>query len=137
MSSIELSSDEEACLLIMAEGGILGPIGRWEQPVKALHTKGFATRLDDFNYRISKFGRERAAQLDKEHDAALGGLIERSNQIGAAQKQLRDFVEQTADLLAQIMRVSICVNGDSPSSALDRWIPTLRERALELLREKR
>ena len=136
-TSVDLTPDEEACLLIMVEGSMLAPIGRWEQPVKALHAKGFATRLDDFNYRISKFGRERAAQLEKQHDAALGGLIEHCGVMEAAQKRIIDFAEQAAQLLAAAALASEKVTGDSPDTAARKWSDQIYQRACQLLREKR
>ena len=132
----ELTPDEEACLLIMAEGGSIAPIARWEKPVYELARRGLATRKDAFNYIISGAGRERVAQLEKEHDAALGGLIERSNQIGAGQKSIRDFAEQIAQKLVQVAEASADAMGDAPSFALEQWLRAIRDRARELLREK-
>ena len=134
---IELTPDEEACLLIMAEGGFLAPIGRWEKPVYELARKGLATRKNAHNYIISGAGRERATQLDKEHDVALGGLIERSSQIGAAQKRIIDFAEQAAQLLAAAALASEKVTGDSPEAAARKWSDQIYQRACQLLREKR
>ena len=133
----ELTPDEEACLLIMAEGGSIAPIARWEKPVYELARRGLATRKDAFNYIISGAGRERVAQLEKEHDAALGGLIERCGVMEVTQKRIIDFAEQAAQLLAVEALASAKVTSDSPEIAARKWSKVILDRALELLREKR
>lgn len=62
-----LSSDERTVLMIAAEGQYMIPIGRWEQPIKALAARGFLHKLDDVNYVITEAGR--AASNESEADA--------------------------------------------------------------------
>lgn len=126
----ELTQDEEACLLIVAEGTFLAPIGRWEQPVKSLTAKGLMYRGDAVNYGITDAGRERAAQLDREQ---LGGLVEKSNQVGAAQAYLRAFIEPAAQLLAQAAQVAAKTVGDSEEMAVERCAQVALDRAKQLL----
>ena len=130
----DLTSDEEACLLIMAEGGFLAPIGRWEKPVYELARKGLATRKDPLNYIISGAGRERVAQLEKEHDAVFGGLIERCGVMEVTQKRIIDFAEQAAQLLAAAALASEKVTGDSSEAAVRKWSDEIYQRACQLLR---
>ena len=35
-----LTGDEETCLLILAEGGYMAPIGRWQAPLESLAQRG-------------------------------------------------------------------------------------------------
>ncbi len=136
-TNVDLTPDEEACLLILAEGASLAPIGRWEQPVQELARRGLATRMDPFNYHISNAGRERVARLEKEHDAALGSLIERCGVMEVTQKRIIDFAEQAAQLLAVEALASEKVTGDSSAAAAHKWSRIILDRALELLRERR
>jgi hypothetical protein len=130
----ELTQDEEAALLICAEGAWLAPIGRWETPVKELTRKGLLFRKDDVNYGITGAGRERAAALNgPETDARLKNIIDLSNQAGQAHAYIRAFTEPAAQLLVQAAQVSAKLTGDSEEYAAERWAQVILERAKQLL----
>ena len=132
----DLTQDEEAVLLIAHEGAWLAPIGRWETSVKNLALKGLLYRKDDVNYGITGAGRDAVTELERRTDEALGQLITRGNQMGAAQKQCRDIVEQAAHLLVQCADASTKIMGQSPEHALREWSRVLLERSLELQKNK-
>lgn len=136
-----LTENEEAVLLIAAEGGNVAPIGMWKEPVESLALRGILYRQDAFNYALTGKGREVIAALvkrtDARTDAALGALIERGNVIGTAQKRIIDFAEQAAQLLAASALASEKVTGDAPEAAARKWSEVILRRALDLLREKR
>lgn len=137
----ELTENEEAVLLIAAEGGNVAPIGMWKEPVENLALRGILYRQDAFNYLPTGKGREIIVDLvkrtDARTDAALGALIERGSVIGTAQKRIVDFAEQAAQLLAASALASEKVTGDAPEAAARNWAEVILKRALALLREKR
>lgn len=59
-----LSSDEETCLLILAEGGYMAPIGRWTGPLESLTLRGLAKKLDAANYVVTERGKAVATKKD-------------------------------------------------------------------------
>lgn len=61
-----LSSDEETCLLILAEGGYMAPIGRWTGPLESLTQRGLAKMLDAANYVVTERGKLIASKKDTE-----------------------------------------------------------------------
>lgn len=71
-----LSSDEETCLLILAEGGYMAPIGRWAGPLESLTQRGLAKMLDAANYVVTDHGMSAARKKDTEF---YSGWIEESN----------------------------------------------------------
>lgn len=61
-----LSSDEETCLLILAEGGYMAPIGKWAGPLESLTQRGLAKMLDAANYVVTERGKLVATKKDTE-----------------------------------------------------------------------
>lgn len=131
---VELTEDEETVLEIMSKGQYLAPIGRWEGPIKSLEAKGFARAFDPHNYGITALGQQRFQDLDKEVDARLGNLIERSNQMGAVQAYARAFVVPAAQLLAQAAEASARVTGESLEDSAEQWGRVILAEAKKLLR---
>ena len=133
----DLTEDEEAVLLIAAEGSWLAPIGRWEKPIKNLALRGLFFRKDDVNYGITDAGRQRVAQLNgPETDARLKSIIEMSNKAGAAQAYARTFVEPASQLLLQLAELSAGITGDPPDAAAEKWAQVILDRTKQLLAMK-
>lgn len=129
----DLTEDELAVLMIAARGESMIAIGRWEQPINHLVQMGLLLRHDKANHTITPAGREVLQAEEKITDKALGGLIESSSRVGAAQKSIRDFAEQAAQLLAEASRESARITGDRKEYAAQEWSRIILNRALELL----
>ena len=121
-----LTIDEEAVLGILAQGGSVAPIGRWEKPVKALVSRGLATAPDQFNSMITDAGR---AALDAQEDQSAVGMIHAFNQAIPARDEARELVNQAVALLTRAALLSTEATGDPPLLALERWMEAARTAA--------
>ena len=126
-----LSEQELGVLQIHIEGGNVAAIGHWEKVCNRLVELGYLRRVDKLNHEITPEGRKAAEQDENE---SLRQIIERGSVIGATQKQIREFAEQAAQLLARAAIASQQAVGDSPEHAVRQWANVIVNRALEILR---
>lgn len=95
-----LTQDEETCLLILAQGASMAPIGRWEKTLASLAQRGLSKRLDASNYVVTERGR---AVADKSDDAFVRGWIKDSN-AAVARRNETNPITQANDLFRAIDR---------------------------------
>jgi hypothetical protein len=132
VSITEVTDDEFALLMIMAQGQSVAAIGKWEKPLDALVERGLARRLDKFNNIITTEGRKACDTRESADTAALKSLLP---QIASAQDASRGHIEAAAQHLAQAARITAPMTGDGPETAMLNWNLEVLKRARELLRE--
>lgn len=128
-----ISDDEFYVLMIAAGGNSMIPIGRWEQPVKALAERGLMCRIDSANYVITNAGREAIKQRDKQDDQELRAALKAGHWARDVQENIQAFVEDTAQKLARAAGASAKITGDSHERTVKRWGDEIVLRALELM----
>lgn len=126
----ELTDDEFTVLSIAVQGESMIPIGRWEKPILDLTERGLMRCGDSVNYFITATGRK--AQ-DAHENAHLRAMIETTGKVTVAQRDIQNVAEHAAGLLAQIAKASTAITGDSPATALRKWVGIVQRRAEELL----
>jgi len=126
-----LTDDEYTCLMIMAQGGMLAAIGRWDKSCDALVERGLATRHDKFNHSITDLGRK---ALDGCETGDAMAILGNAPMVVDAHESARINVEQAAQCLAAAARATAPVTGDDIVTALLRWNVQCLKRAQELLR---
>jgi hypothetical protein len=134
----DLTQDELTVLLIAAEGQPMAPIGRWEEPIKALVAKGFlmphrhpGDPTGHFNNYITVAGR---AAAEAAENANLRAMIGASNKIANATDKARGKAERIAVSIVELVDLTNEVTGEDKRAALDRWTQIITARAMELLR---
>ena len=126
----DLSQDELTVLLIAAEGESMMAIGRWEAPINSLVEKGFLTKGDKFNARITLAGRMAAK---KDEDANYAAMLETGTKINNARTVAQQSVEQAAQHLVIAGRSTAQLTGENPKTEMRRWATAAINRALEIL----
>lgn len=82
-----LTDPERVVLMIARQGERLAPVGFWKEAVLALYERGLLSKLDDFNYAITKDGRK---AIDEDEDAEARQIIELNNQVAEAEARGED-----------------------------------------------
>lgn len=63
-----VTNDERAVLMIAAEGGWMTPIGRWEQPIRDLASRGLMQKHDAISYVITPAGMDVVQSEERQRD---------------------------------------------------------------------
>lgn len=129
----DLTDDEKTVLLIAAEGQSIAAIAKWEKPIESLVVRGLMQRGDKFNNFITSAGRVTIAEAEKQDDEAYRQILERGRNLTNQHEQVRQSVEQAATHLMFAARASCLATGDTPQAAVEKWMPEIHKRALELL----
>ena len=129
----DITDDEFTVLGIAKEGQSMMPIGRWEQPIKALAEKGLMHCADAANYQITDKGRNAWAARDSEDDGAIRQLLESNNKVANARTQAQQSTEQAALHLSFAAKASALVTGQPPEFELREWGRLAMTRALEII----
>lgn len=129
----QLTDDEYSVLMIVAEGGTIGPIGHWEKPVKALHMRGLLYQHNAWNYGKTEAGEKALAEREKEYDAQLGQILTGANALAVAASEARVAAEESAKHLANAIRVSAKAAGQTREAVARQWSAAIIARALELV----
>lgn len=108
-------------------------IARWEKPVDALVTKGLMVRGDRFNNFITDAGRAAIAEAEKQDDGAYRQILQQGISLRNQQTQAHLSIEQAAKNLVIAAKASALATGDTPQAAVEKWMPEIHRRALELL----
>jgi hypothetical protein len=135
---VDLTDDETTVMLIAARGEPLIPIGRWAAPVKNMVARGYLRALKSagdptghFNNVITAMGRKVVEEAERDHDKALGDILNMSAAIGHHQTKARAQAEYIAVQLVDLAELSSQVTGDSRRDALEKWSRLILQRALE------
>lgn len=136
-----LSPDEQTVLLIAYAGGPMAPIGRWKEPTESLVKKGFLKprcQLGDptsyFNMHITDAGKDAAIELDRDHDAALGRILEMSGRGTHIQHKCASHAEQIAVQMVDLIELSVQATGNGKLAEAKRWGEVIGKRVLEMLK---
>ena len=127
-----ITDDEATVLMIAAEGEILAPIGRWEQPIKALHARGLMKMYNPWNYGIDDAGKAALADREKAIDEDLKAVLNGGNKIATVNASARVAAEESAKHLANAIRTSVIATGEKPEVCARNWMEAIIKRALEL-----
>ena len=130
----EISDDEFSVLMIAKQGQSMIPIGRWKSPVLNLAKKGLLQCVDSVNYVITPQGEAICDERDRSDDDSFRQILESSNKIANARTQASQSVEQAALHLSFAAKAAAIATGDPFVVCLDKWLPVVRERAIELLK---
>lgn len=128
----ELSDDEFAVLCIANKGESMIPIGRWKEPTLSLARRGLLHANDPSNYVITAAGRVACCESE---DASLRQVLESGAKVANARTQAQQSIEQAALHLSYAAKASAVATGDPVMFCLDKWLPSIRERAVEILKD--
>jgi len=126
-----LQGDERIVMEILASGGSISPIGRWEAPVKSLIAKGLVNLDDPANTSLTDAGRETwegvvAAQETLDDDFARG-LIEIHN----AKIKINDLIKSAAAQLRKAAQLSSAITKNTVDVEIRNWSDVLKKAALD------
>ena len=130
----EISDDDFSVLMIAKQGQSMIPIGRWKSPVLKLAQRGLLQCVDSVNYVITPQGEAMCDERDRSDDDSFRQILESSNKIANARTQAQQSVEQAALHLSYAAKASALATGDSPETAVYRWIDAIKYRAIEILK---
>lgn len=107
---MELSNDEITCLEIMHDGTNMLAIGRWKEPIEALATKGYARRLDQFNYVATKEGKAAVETFDQSQS---DDVLRIHKQIADVRGQAITCLNESAKQLAEAAQYQNKLTGEA------------------------
>lgn len=128
-----LTDDEYTVLMLVEQGQTIGPIGRWEKPVKDLHSRGLLNQFNAWNYGKTDAGSAVLAEHEKGVDIDLALVLSGTNRLAIAASEARVAAEEAAKHLANAVRISSKVTGDKTEVAARAWAESIVKRALELV----
>jgi FkbM family methyltransferase len=70
-----MTNDELTVLMIAAQGESMIPIGRWEQPIRDLASRGLLEKRDAFNYAITSKGMEALQAEEQQRDGEFANAL--------------------------------------------------------------
>lgn len=78
-----------------------------------------------------------AFKLEESEGPFTDDMVRHAVNVAKTQRGIIDYAEGMAQVLAEAGRASSKATGDSPQTAVDKWIRVIRERAYQLLKESK
>jgi len=131
-----LSQDEHTVLTLANAGQAMLAIGRWKDATEALFERGFLNQQTapggGPEYFITYYGKV-ALKRFEQAETAEGGRL--TTTIASVQDNIRSGITRAVGFFVQAARQSAAVTGESPETALIKWIAVCQEEALKRIRE--
>jgi hypothetical protein len=132
----QLTEDEHACLMIMAEGQNLIAMQntRWYAPLMSLHAKDFCKSIGNNNYVITQRGRAALAGHEESLDGDLRKAITAHGKIQQNRRAVHAKMQVALGAIIDAARMSALTTGSSEITCCDQILAELVARAREQLR---
>ena len=128
---MSITNDEIVCLEIMRDGTNMLAIGRWKEPIEALAAKGYAHKLDVFNYIATREGKKAAEEFDQSQS---DDVLRIHKQIADVRGQARTCLETAAKNLVEAANCQNKLTGEQPDKVAWTLGQDIIKLALEYLK---